>query len=241
MTAEPFRLLIGDPCWSFSDRLPGKTRGASKRYETLSTRDICRLVLPPVADDAVLVLWRVAAMPLDALQVIHAWGFVPKAELVWRKVSPCWHGWVGKGRDGVTPYAWSDPRESVDGRCPDCGRDLVRAFNMGRYVRMEHEVAIIATRGRGLDLVADHSTRSTFCAPFDNSRADEENDEDGGHSVKPEAFRGIVERLFAGAMPRAELFARREVPGWVPFGTDVGERLELGPPRVGPQLSLVLT
>lgn len=238
MVSAAFKLFMADPAWRFGDSLPGKTRGASKRYETMTTRDICRLVLPPLADDAALVLWRVSAMPLDALQVVHGWGFVPKAEIVWRKVSPCWHGAKPNAREDVPPYDWSDPRESVDGRCPDCGRDLVRAFAMGRYVRNEHETAIIATRGRGLDLVADHSTRSTFCAPFDNTRADEE--EDGGHSVKPEAFRGIVERLFAGATPRAELFARREVPNWTPFGTDCGTRLELGPPRVGPQLSLVL-
>jgi N6-adenosine-specific RNA methylase IME4 len=231
-----FRLITADPAWKFQDGLPGNTRGASSRYETMSTRELCRLVLPPVADDAVLVCWRVAAMMLDALQLVHAWGFTPKSELVWRKVFPCWHGAKPSERESVKPYAWDDPRESVDGRCPDCARLLVRAFAMGRYVRMEHEVAIIATRGRGLDLVRDHSTRSTFCAPFDNSRATD--DDDGGHSVKPEAFRTIVERMFTG--PRAELFARREVPGWVPFGTDVGERLELGPPRVGNQLSLVL-
>jgi len=115
--------------------------------------------------------------------------------------------------------------------------DLTRAFGMGRYVRHGHEVAIIATRGKGIRLVSDHSTRSTFCAPMDTTRKDQ--DAPGGHSTKPEAFRGIVERLFADAVPRAELFARREVPGWTPYGTEVGIPLEVGPARVGRQLSLV--
>lgn len=80
-------------------------------------------------------------------------------------------------------------------------------FGMGRYVRFAHEVCIIASRGRGLLQIRDHSVRSTFEAPT------------GRHSEKPEVFYDIVERLSAG--PYVELFARRHRPGWQCFGNEL--------------------
>lgn len=83
--AEPCRLLCADPPWPFKDRLPGGGRGAEKHYPVLSIADIARFPLPALADDAVLVLWRVASMAEEALFVTRAWGFTPKSELVWVK------------------------------------------------------------------------------------------------------------------------------------------------------------
>jgi N6-adenosine-specific RNA methylase IME4 len=81
-----------------------------------------------------------------------------------------------------------------------------RHFGMGRQVRMEHEVALICTRGK--PKVRDHAMRSIFEAPV------------GRHSEKPEIFyRDVVERLCAG--PYVELFARRERPGWACFGNEL--------------------
>jgi N6-adenosine-specific RNA methylase IME4 len=52
------------------------------------TRDqITEFPLPPLADDAVLLLWRVASMQEEALDVVAAWGFVPKAEIIWVKTA----------------------------------------------------------------------------------------------------------------------------------------------------------
>ena len=82
---KPARVLCADPPWSFSDRLPGPKRGASKHYPCMTVDQIARFPLPVLADDAVLILWKVAAMPDEALFVAKAWGFKPKAELVWVK------------------------------------------------------------------------------------------------------------------------------------------------------------
>lgn len=79
------RVLCADPPWKFGDSLPGPGRGAAKHYNTMSVEDICRFRLPPLAPDAYLFLWRVAAMPWEALRVVEAWGFTPKTELVWAK------------------------------------------------------------------------------------------------------------------------------------------------------------
>lgn len=80
-----------------------------------------------------------------------------------------------------------------------------RHFGMGRQVRMEHEVCLIATSGAPQTL--DKSIRSTFEAPV------------GRHSEKPEEFFKIVERLKAG--PYCELFARRLRNGWTCLGDEL--------------------
>ena len=59
---EKHRVVCADPPWAFSDPLPGKKRGAEKHYATMTVDEICAYPLPPVADDAVLFLWRVASM-----------------------------------------------------------------------------------------------------------------------------------------------------------------------------------
>jgi N6-adenosine-specific RNA methylase IME4 len=81
----PFSVLAADPPWSFNDRLPGNKRGASSHYACLSLADLLRFPLPPMAPDATLYLWRVAAMVPEAYAVCKAWGFEAKSEIVWVK------------------------------------------------------------------------------------------------------------------------------------------------------------
>lgn len=82
-----------------------------------------------------------------------------------------------------------------------------RHMGMGRYTRAEHETCIIATRGRGIQLITNHGIRSVFEAPI------------GRHSEKPDRFYDIVRELTTGR--KAELFARRRRAGFVAFGNQV--------------------
>lgn len=96
--SEPFHTLTADPPWHFSDRLPGKGRGASNNYQTLKLADIMAFGLPPLADDCRLFLWRVSSMVEEAYKVVRAWGFTPKSEIVWNKTTVNGNPWVGMGR-----------------------------------------------------------------------------------------------------------------------------------------------
>lgn len=87
-----------------------------------------------------------------------------------------------------------------------------RWFGMGHVLRAEHEVCLIARRGS--PEVLDHSVRSTFVTEVDGLSAAA-----GRHSEKPEEFYRIVELLYDG--PYAELFARRQRPGWTCLGNEV--------------------
>jgi N6-adenosine-specific RNA methylase IME4 len=51
----------------------------------MTINEILRMPLPPIADDAVLFLWRVSSMVEEAYRVLRAWDFVPKSEIVWNK------------------------------------------------------------------------------------------------------------------------------------------------------------
>lgn len=86
VTRTPVDVLISDPPWKFGDGIQGK-RGASHKYGCLPVDEIARFPLPPIADSAMLFLWRVAAMPEEALFVCRAWGFRPYSEIVWAKMT----------------------------------------------------------------------------------------------------------------------------------------------------------
>lgn len=134
----PFRVIVADPAWQFQDKLPGNGRGADKHYSTLSIDDLCLLELPPIADDALLFMWRVASMQTEALNLMHMWGFDQKSEMVWIKT-----------RKGV---AIAEDETEL-------------AFGMGRYTRHAHEVCLIGTRGKAAtQVMKDHSVRSVFFA-----------------------------------------------------------------------------
>ena len=94
----PARVLVADPPWAFDDALPGPKRGAVKHYRTLNLQSIKDFPLLRLADDAVLIMWRVASMVEEAYEVVRAWGFMPKSELVWVKKTVTGKPFFGMGR-----------------------------------------------------------------------------------------------------------------------------------------------
>ncbi len=100
--------IVADPPWAPRDKLPGPTRGAARQYPVMSTTEIRGLSDPTfvgeriygerIAKDAILFLWRLASMQQDALDVVHAWGFTVKSEIVWQKLTKNSQPWFGMGR-----------------------------------------------------------------------------------------------------------------------------------------------
>lgn len=95
------RVIVADPPWKFGDSLPGSTRGAAKNYEVMTLEEI-QHCLPSLGvepeKDAVLFLWRVSSMQKEALDVVKAWGFVLKSEIVWQKLTVHGSKHFGMGR-----------------------------------------------------------------------------------------------------------------------------------------------
>lgn len=87
--SNKFSVIVADPPWKFNDKLKMSDikRGAEANYNCMTTQDICNVDTSLFADDAILFLWRVASMQEEALDVMRAWGFNPKSELVWIKTT----------------------------------------------------------------------------------------------------------------------------------------------------------
>ncbi|MBQ5545139.1 MAG: S-adenosylmethionine-binding protein [Clostridia bacterium] len=86
---KQYQTIYADPPWQFQNRT-GKVAPEHKRlnrYETMTLEDIMAL---PVGDCAAerchLYLWVPNALLPDGLEVMKAWGFSYKTNLVWEKV-----------------------------------------------------------------------------------------------------------------------------------------------------------
>lgn len=85
---------------------------------------------------------------------------------------------------------------------------------LGYYTRSNAELVMLATRGRiPRQSKAIHQIVETeaVIAPV------------GRHSAKPHVFRDRIVELF-GDLPRIELFARSQAPGWADWGLETGTR-----------------
>ncbi len=143
----PAGVLVTDDPWTFDDSLG--ERGAEAHYEggVLALEQIAAFPLPPLQRDCVLFMWRVAganeelSLAEAAYRIARIRGFVPRSEIVWRKLS----------KNGL-PLD-EDP-EAATGE----------AFGLGHYVRNMHEVCLICTRGN--PMLKDRAVRSVFSAPL---------------------------------------------------------------------------
>jgi excisionase family DNA binding protein len=80
----PFEVIYADPPWQLGN--PDGPQAPENHYPTMATEEICGLPVP-AAEEAVLFLWAVSCLLLEALEVIEAWGFACKTTLCWVKPS----------------------------------------------------------------------------------------------------------------------------------------------------------
>jgi len=84
-----FKTVLADPPWQFQNRT-GKVAPEHKRlnrYGTLTLDDIKALPVSGAADDAAhLYMWVPNALLPDGLEVMKAWGFNYKSNIVWHKL-----------------------------------------------------------------------------------------------------------------------------------------------------------
>lgn len=76
-----FNVILADPPWQYDLQKRGSTLG---HYQDLSVDEICNLK-PSSSEDAILFLWATNPKLPEALQVMQAWGFTYKTNLVWVK------------------------------------------------------------------------------------------------------------------------------------------------------------
>lgn len=86
---KKYKTIYADPPWQFANRT-GKMAPEHKRlnrYSTMKLEDIKRLPVGDVADEkSHLYLWVPNALLPEGLEVMKAWGFEYKTNLIWEKV-----------------------------------------------------------------------------------------------------------------------------------------------------------
>jgi N6-adenosine-specific RNA methylase IME4 len=96
-----YNVIYADPAWEYSNT--GVHGAAAPHYDTMPTEDICALLRQielQIDDNAVLFMWVTNSHIPDALQVIEAWGFNYKTNMVWVKteLEKPGSGWYVRGR-----------------------------------------------------------------------------------------------------------------------------------------------
>lgn len=159
---QRFGTVLADPPWRFLNRT-GKMAPEHKRlnrYDTLTVEEICALpVERALQDTAHLYLWVPNALLPEGLQVLKAWGFDYKSNLIWHKVrkdgGPDGRG-VGfyfrnvteiilfgvRGKNartlkpGRTQVNFLATRKREHSRKPDEQYDIIERCSMGPYLEM---------------------------------------------------------------------------------------------------------
>ncbi|MEN6366097.1 MAG: MT-A70 family methyltransferase [Thermoguttaceae bacterium] len=84
-----FGTILADPPWRFTNRT-GKVAPEHqrlRRYQTMSLDEICDMpVASHCADRSHLYLWVPNALLKEGLDVLDAWGFTYKTNIVWYKI-----------------------------------------------------------------------------------------------------------------------------------------------------------
>lgn len=88
-TGRKFRTILADPPWQFQNRT-GKVAPEHKRlnrYATMDLQAICDLPVAEICEDtAHLYMWVPNALLPEGLEVMKAWGFNYKSNLIWHKI-----------------------------------------------------------------------------------------------------------------------------------------------------------
>ena len=87
--SDKFSTVMADPPWRFQNRT-GKVAPEHKRlarYPTMTLAEICDLPVADYAEDrSHCYLWVPNALLPEGLQVLSAWGFEYKSNIVWEKI-----------------------------------------------------------------------------------------------------------------------------------------------------------
>lgn len=80
-----YPILYADPPWQYEHPPMGSTaRSIEAKYPTMTLAEI-KKIKPPAHDDCVLFLWATAPKLPECLEVMKAWGFIYRTNMVWVK------------------------------------------------------------------------------------------------------------------------------------------------------------
>ena len=83
-----YDLILADPPWQFAIRSVPKNREISNHYDQMCTDDIMKLQVQNIAKPrSILFLWALSPLIQDGMDVLKAWGFTYRTQIIWEKFS----------------------------------------------------------------------------------------------------------------------------------------------------------
>ena len=144
-----YRVIYADPPWQYDNS--GFDQSAAAHYRTMPTDEICELPVPAlVGDECVLFLWVTNTFLQDGLDVLKAWGFDYKTNLVWVKDRGPGIGWfvrtthelllIGTKGQGVHPKEKPNSvivaEVSRHSKKPDLVYEMIERMYEGPYIEL---------------------------------------------------------------------------------------------------------
>lgn len=88
-TSQRYPIIYADPPWRYENPpMGGTNRSIENHYPTMTLEEICAMPVADLAtDDAMLYLWATAPKLAECMDVIKAWGFEYRTNIVWDKES----------------------------------------------------------------------------------------------------------------------------------------------------------
>jgi len=192
---QKFGVILADPEWRYKpySRETGLDRGADNHYPTSPLVEIMRRPVAKIAAaDCILFLWATVPMLAEAFCVLDAWGF---ASFVRDPATGFLEPDKSQARY-VSSAVWTKYRPG-------------QGIGMGHWFRVDHEILLVATRGRVVAPAEGDQWRSIFNQPA--SRV---------HSEKPELPAEMIEALWPHT-PKIEMNRRGPArPGWKAWGNE---------------------
>jgi N6-adenosine-specific RNA methylase IME4 len=89
---KKYKIIYADPPWQFGNKKTGGSMvsGAAAKYLCTGIDGLKGIDVKSITeDDAILFMWYVGAMPQEAIDLVHSWGFVIKNMngFVWNKLT----------------------------------------------------------------------------------------------------------------------------------------------------------
>jgi len=80
---KKYQVIYVDPPWRYSFS-KSNSRKIENQYPTMSTEEICKIEVP-AEDNSVIYMWATAPKLIEALEVMKAWKYTYKSNMIWDK------------------------------------------------------------------------------------------------------------------------------------------------------------
>jgi len=82
----PYRVIVIDPPWPYEKRDEDPSHEGVRPYHSMSVEEICAVKVASIAhEDCILWMWVTNHHMREALELLDAWGFEYKTNVVWVK------------------------------------------------------------------------------------------------------------------------------------------------------------